>query len=1555
MGNHWIVIPIVGIVAGCYFVVEEVLQLVLFGPSRYFRSLYNYVEVTSIVLTIICLSQSIHMSWRQEPSAYRQFEVTPFAIVAMYLHLCNDGGVCTQSPTKHPYNVLSSFTTTLFFLAGRYDVVADDFERHDTSFLLIMTIFYFVVILTMMNVFIAMMIDAFNSTYSHAEQARRVQLSEALSAVETVGRAANVQSTSTLFNGMTLEKKIWDSAIYWYGTTVMAPFRDKDIAVWHYLKSDCQFEVRPHHEIARINVSIELDQNHPSDRLGNLWVRSLKLVPPELVPSHPEFDAVNNGALQPNITIVTQSSKSNGSNNQASSVPIKGGVVTRLATSKDHEYHAALSVFSDHVTVQVWHKDCIAKPPTTHAAKIRDVSKLGALAKIKFPDEDPHSTPLELVLSDNGEYVAVYQAPKIGDWLLDSSLPESSIGVKLYRNPIKNPSQTIPIPMNNNGAQNGNLRDAHPRELIETTVPKSLQHAVGYATFVSESKSYWRSLPDRFVFCDGLYLDVFIFQSEGLTLSHSIPLVDFPSNMWRTVACELAVRSIVSNMFIWVTDNGRHCSTWDLGNGSNIGRIEIGGLQHNKDTVTPAIKVACNENIIAIVGFDNSITTVDASSGIVISRRIFDIQAPIENIAFPSSQSETLLVFQNRTGGKEQKYRKDHEQTISLVDPLCLNTQVNVPHPSLFCRSSVFGYLGLRPWHGVGVLCEPDADQIQVSLCDSRRPLAGGTQGQKSNRPLNTCLYELKITTPRSHLGSQETYARQVEIWKREDPADLSSSPSCVFSFIPEPWELHRPAGGQILRTGDRFVVHAGRTIQLWSLPTPNEPRCKLIFFWSSITKERSTDISGKTETDIVMDYHRRFNAAQIHDAPSTDENAQLFASAVYTENVRKIAIPSSPLRLTDTLKIRKHCVQNIRLLALTHTLVSSRNQDLDPAEQQNNNDGHARAILDFVGDHINHSVEFIKHHTCIDHINHSVPPKHRSNTELINHSPASGKCRISVLTNLLEPWYPPDFSTKFIASLLQSGRCTWVPRSDNTTNPIEAAIKHKNAAALKSLLDYCTSMAHRRHPLYLAPIEQCFKELVSKYPEHLQATLRNTSYIPARGVEIYNQYVTLSTYAWRPIWLKLVGIFDPTSRVSLGDYPEPTISFQIQSNISTRTAVRPTTFSISRPVALEKPDDWKVYVAPFPSLVTLDSFSQFIKLAGKDGFDNAALMSLLRFKLWQHGLYYWCSRLLMLLAFYGIFLAMVVTHVARSTAPESIGDPSTLYLNHFWKAMIGIVFAAELCLTPSNSCGSNRSPYNYIDLISIGITTTCFAVTLISHWTNDSPRQFPLTSFAILGTYLHLIAETRIFKRVGTIVNTLLLIIKRIWDFFLLFSVVVIGFTHTLVFYFHAFQTPPKKDDACGKQEGEQGTKYPHGAMSAFTTTLFFLAGRYDAIGNDFEAADYQFLVLIMGFYFFVVLFLLNVLIALMSDALNRSRKEGEQAWRKQLAEALAEGELTLKMFETLAKYLPFVRSLLNLMQEHPFFQRRNRPTPTYLFYLARVQNTESDQKSPLPENQPK
>ncbi|KAF9926711.1 hypothetical protein BGZ65_007184, partial [Modicella reniformis] len=68
--------------------------------------------------------------------------------------------------------------------------------------------------------------------------------------------------------------------------------------------------------------------------------------------------------------------------------------------------------------------------------------------------------------------------------------------------------------------------------------------------------------------------------------------------------------------------------------------------------------------------------------------------------------------------------------------------------------------------------------------------------------------------------------------------------------------------------------------------------------------------------------------------------------------------------------------------------------------------------------------------------------------------------------------------------------------------------------------------------------------------------------------------------------------------------------------------------------------------------------------------------------------------------------------------------------------------------------------------------------------------------------------------------------------------------------------------------------------------------AGRYNSIDTSFEKGTVSFTIMMVIFYFFSVILLLYVLIAIMNDAFNESEKEGELAHWKLLSGVIAEVE---------------------------------------------------------------
>ncbi|KAF9966698.1 hypothetical protein BGZ73_000895 [Actinomortierella ambigua] len=169
-------------------------------------------------------------------------------------------------------------------------------------------------------------------------------------------------------------------------------------------------------------------------------------------------------------------------------------------------------------------------------------------------------------------------------------------------------------------------------------------------------------------------------------------------------------------------------------------------------------------------------------------------------------------------------------------------------------------------------------------------------------------------------------------------------------------------------------------------------------------------------------------------------------------------------------------------------------------------------------------------------------------------------------------------------------------------------------------------------------------------------------------------------------------------------------------------------------------------------------------------------------------------------------------------------------------------------------------------------------------------PNQVWVVGFSILIMYLHLLFELRVIRSLGIFVNIIINITKKIMLFLILFTVLVIGFSHALLYSTHTHQVNCVPGSyGCDLSEG--ATKYPSGFFAAVAATYFFVAGRWDPLDEELDRPnDVAFHVIMIIFLVFTVILLLNVLIAIMNMAYEECQEEGEMAWLKQWSQVLDE-----------------------------------------------------------------
>ncbi|KAF9937590.1 hypothetical protein BGZ65_001360, partial [Modicella reniformis] len=162
--------------------------------------------------------------------------------------------------------------------------------------------------------------------------------------------------------------------------------------------------------------------------------------------------------------------------------------ITRLAWSKDSSFLAALSVEETFAHITVWDMKSIQNMPeqTGDESVLHPSYALhpsNATADIT-PDEIFNNLSIGLAISPKGDYVAIYQEPKIGQWSEGSRLPECSFPIRLFNNPLVPNQDSIAVKVEENA----------PPQLVQQIIHHRIFNSfIGYGAFLTEKyKIGWK-------------------------------------------------------------------------------------------------------------------------------------------------------------------------------------------------------------------------------------------------------------------------------------------------------------------------------------------------------------------------------------------------------------------------------------------------------------------------------------------------------------------------------------------------------------------------------------------------------------------------------------------------------------------------------------------------------------------------------------------------------------------------------------------------------------------------------------------------------------------------------------------------------------------------------------------------------------------------------------------------------------------------------------------------------------------------------------------------------
>ncbi|KAG0267609.1 hypothetical protein BG011_002917 [Mortierella polycephala] len=1131
-------------------------------------------------------------------------------------------------------------------------------------------------------------------------------------------------------------------------------------------------------------------------------------------------------------------------------------------------------------------------------------------------------------------------------------------------------------------------------------------------------------LVTMFVACNGLYLDVYeISPEKKWKRIHTITLTDLIPTLSRRITCKMMMESISNGTFMWLEDGGRSCTIWNLHTGSNITHISsvenarFKGSTfrgHNKMAISP------HESIVALASVDGTLATYFANTGMAIDDRKFP-GYKIEHVGFYHQDDQLFVILRDSATYQLSAWILD---TLQLKSETLVN---QVPIPTI--GRTILSFFNAKGFWNRGLICE--ADGTKINCYNSYQP-----QGSKLIKTSPSVLksdpqdvayesliddhieYRLLTAIHKEPLPEGDGLSYWVHRVEVREVNVLNGAENIIFSFIPEPWmrattsEVAHP--DELLTAffvpgGDRFAVNGVQTLQIWNLPTHDNNKCTLQFFWSLPKDEEDREFLPRGtsyKSERVKDYYRDTLSTSIY----IDIETGITTAEIRMNDKQKkktVTIPG-PGTIGARYAIL-HCFRSVHLLAAAYAFADREGQNISMYSPHHTLtfEDHAQAIVRFTREHINRMMTrhvlwpqkrapgppksnqqrkpdqynaITTNVKSTGRVDKEVPdgmidnnkdgagpgnPDTRDRVDSVGLHLLSGlfedsgkppeppKPRpifhpavVTVMTLLLDHPYLQNDNHIFVEGILDTDNGDWIPRDNKTLNPIKRAIESKNGLLVEAFIEYCIKNAKKYHPAYLMPAVQCLNELSGRYPAMLANMFRKASYVPVHNSDYVAKHAIIANpqYGkWLESKLMFWRIFTGRSfekSNNINDYIKPVFSLRSQlpfrassflNILSIETSVRENrdgkfpakVDGVEEEKKLQSPYSHKIYVSPFPKLSMYGAYrpwykeakslktafdpprSAFTDIAGQDFFDSPAMVAMLEFKWNKFGFTYWLTRFIVVFIFFLFTVIITAQQIAinpRST--DEIDDDLTLEERNLesWRPMFRIticlglsLIAYELTQFISSPRKYIKSPYNYLDLAAYVMPVAgCYIFLSFDPESDAGPDQIWIMSFAILALYMNVLFELRVVKQLGIVVNIILNITRRIVWFFLIFGLFLISFTHALLHLLHTRKQCTAEDCVTGELFVDEFPKEFWGALS---TTYFFLAGRFEPVDSIFENGGIGFHIMMVIFFFFTVILLLNILIALMNDAFNESRDEGQLAWLKQWSEVIAEVEIFLMM----------------------------------------------------------
>ncbi|KAF9975234.1 hypothetical protein BGZ75_000589, partial [Mortierella antarctica] len=308
---------------------------------------------------------------------------------------------------------------------------------------------------------------------------------------------------------------------------------------------------------------------------------------------------------------------------------------------------------------------------------------------------------------------------------------------------------------------------------------------------------------------------------------------------------------------------------------------------------------------------------------------------------------------------------------------------------------------------------------------------------------------------------------------------------------------------------------------------------------------------------------------------------------------------------------------------------------------------------------------------------------------------------------------------------------------------------------------------------------------------------------------------------------------------------------------------------------------------------------------------DNPAIAALVAYKWNTIGYGYWAFRFFFQCVFYVLVFAAALLQVYH----ENVGRTQ---LKGVFVAIIvmGAVFLwLELLQAIKNFKRYRQDPYNLLDIVAYSLPIVASFIMLMILCENEVEANTRILSYSVLAVFIHMLFELRIYKSVCKYVTIIRQSVLEIRVFFLIFAGGLVAFTVTFLHLLRACPVPGTCDD----NPDIEFSKHFLGALSA---TYFFMGGQFKPVEDELGSDDWAFHVVMAVYFFFTVIIMLNVLIAL----INKAFTKGDDDWRLDWIESRLH---YIVLAENLSYHIPGFR------QTHDWF-------PKEIYFAATAKDVE-------------